>query len=330
MSQVPSAAPRGDIESLIAEDAPQLAQLRASIAGVFKGKAHAVELSLVALLARGHVLFEDVPGTGKTTLARSVAHSLETTFRRIQFTSDLLPSDVLGVSVFREDAGRFEFKRGPVFANIVLADEVNRTTPRTQSALLEAMSEGRVTIDTTTHELPRPFMVIATQNPKEFYGTYPLPESQLDRFMLRLAIGYPERSVERDIIQNYGWADPVSRLQPVATVDDVLRWQQRVEGVHIEEALMDYVMAIVTETRRSPHLSLGVSTRGAISLYRAVQARAYLMGRAYATPDDIQELVVPCFSHRVYLKNHSEGGAAARDEAGVILTELLDAVPVPR
>ncbi|MFT5434387.1 MAG: MoxR-like ATPase [Myxococcota bacterium] len=319
-----------NIDAFIAEDAPKLERLRQNVSGVFRGKEAAVELSLTALLARGHILFEDVPGTGKTTLARSVAMSLDCPFRRIQFTSDLLPSDVLGVSVFREASGNFEFRRGPIFANIVLADEVNRTTPRTQSALLEAMSEGRVTIDNTTHDLPSPFMVIATQNPKEFYGTYPLPESQLDRFMLRLAIGYPELSVERGIVESYGWRDPVSDLKAVATVADVERWQRRVQGVRVEDSLMDYLMTIVAETRKNPHLELGVSTRGAISLYRAVQARAYLMGRTYTTPDDIQALVVPCFSHRVYVKAHREGGTSERDEAATILNELVDSVAVPR
>jgi len=322
--------PTAEIDRYVREDAAQLERLRANVASAFRGKAGPVELSLTALLARGHILFEDVPGTGKTTLARSVALSLECPFRRIQFTSDLLPSDVLGVSVFREESGHFEFRRGPIFANIVLADEVNRTTPRTQSALLEAMSEGRVTIDNTTHPLPNPFMVIATQNPKEFYGTYPLPESQLDRFMLRLAIGYPEQGIEREVIQAYGWRDAADGLKPVATVEDVLRWQSRVEQVHVEPALMDYLMAIVSETRRSPYLDLGVSTRGAISLYRAVQARSYLLGRAYATPDDVQHLVVPCFSHRVYVKSHREGGAAQRDEAATVLREIVESVAVPR
>ena len=315
-----------DVRDLVTEDAADLARLRESVQSVFLGKEEAVDLTLTALLARGHILFEDVPGTGKTTLARSVAHSLECPFRRIQFTSDLLPSDVLGVSIYREASGDFEFRGGPIFANIVLADEVNRTTPRTQSALLEAMAEGRVTIDNVTHDLPRPFMVIATQNPKEFYGTYPLPESQLDRFMLRLAIGYPELAIER----GYGWSDPVDALEPVATSADVLRWQQRVEQVHVEGAVMDYLMAIVTETRRSNHLELGVSTRGAISLYRAVQARSYLLGRAYGTPDDVQALVVPTFSHRVWVRSHHEGGAAQRDEAASILNELVEQVPVPR
>ena len=322
--------PPHDLQRFIEEDGEQLQKLRDTVTSVFRGKGAAVEMSLTALLARGHILFEDVPGTGKTTLARSVATSIECVFRRIQFTSDLLPSDVLGVSVFRDESGQFEFRKGPIFASVVLADEVNRTTPRTQSALLEAMSEGRVTIDNTTYDLPRPFMVIATQNPKEFFGTYPLPESQLDRFMLRLSIGYPEEAVEKDIIRQYGWKDPLASVSAVATGEDVLRWQARVEHVKVDPAVMDYIMAIVTETRRSPHLELGVSTRGAISLFRAIQARAYLNGRIYATPDDVHEMVVPTFSHRVYVRSHHEGGAAQRDEAATILAEMLESVPVPR
>ena len=308
----------------------RLSRLRESVCSVFRGKEEAVELCLTALLAKGHVLFEDVPGTGKTTLARSVAHSLACTFRRIQFTSDLLPSDVVGVSVFRDENGEFEFRRGPVFANIVLADEVNRTTPRTQSALLEAMSEGRVTVDNRTWDLPQPFMVIATQNPKEFYGTYPLPESQLDRFMLRMSIGYPTREVERGLVSGYGWNDPVAALKAAATVDDVIRWQGEVERVAVAAEVLDYLMSLISATRASKYLALGVSTRGAISMYRAVQARAYLLGREYATPDDVQSLAVPSFSHRVYTSAHREGGAAQRDEAAMIIRELIESVPVPR
>ena len=318
------------IEDAVKEDRASLTAFRASVSSAFRGKEAAVDLALTALLGRGHVLFEDVPGTGKTTLARAMAASLDARFRRIQFTSDLLPSDVLGISVFKADRSSFEFRPGPIFANVVLADEVNRTTPRTQSALLEAMSEGRVTVDDTTHALPTPFIVIATQNPKEFYGTYPLPESQLDRFMLRLAIGYPDKAIERVLIQSYGWTDPVSELRPVATAADVLRWQSRVEKVRVEPVLMEYVMAVVGATRSSPHLSLGVSTRGAISFYRAVQARAYLLGRAFATPDDVQSLVVPSMSHRVYVKAHRDGSSAQREEAAAILTDLIESLPVPR
>ena len=323
-----SAAP--EIRDFVAEDRAPIERWRATIETAFRGKSRTVELALTAFLARGHVLFEDVPGTGKTTLARSIAMSVDCPFRRIQFTSDLLPSDVLGVSIWREDGRTFELRRGPIFASIVLADEVNRTTPRTQSALLEAMSEGRVTIDNDTHDLPAPFMVIATQNPKEFHGTYPLPESQLDRFMLRLSIGYPEAAFEREIVQRYGYHDPVADIRPVATAADVLRWQERVEQVHVEPSVLDYLMAIVGATRTSPHLDLGVSTRGAISLYKAIQSRAYLLGRAFATPDDVQELVVPAFSHRVWVKSHYDGGSAQRDEAAAVLGDIVEAVPVPR
>ena len=327
---VAASNPAESIGNWVREDGERLATLRRTIESAFRGKAEAVDLVLTALLARGHVLLEDVPGTGKTTLARSLAMCLDVPFKRIQFTSDLLPADVIGVSIWREDIRTFELRRGPIFASVVVADEINRTTPRTQSALLQAMSEGRVTIDNDTHELPDAFMVIATQNPKEFHGTYPLPESQLDRFMLRFDIGYPGRDVERTIIQRYGYHDPVADLRPVATAEDLSRWQQRVEHVAVDPAVMDYFMAIVEETRRSAHLDLGVSTRAGISLYKAIQARAYLHGRAYVTPDDIQALVVPVFSHRVYVKSHYESGTAQRDEAAAILRELVDSVPVPR
>jgi MoxR-like ATPase len=326
----PQAQTTAAIESHVAGDKPLLAGLRANIAAAFQGKEDVVDLTLTALLAHGHVLLEDVPGTGKTTLARSVASSLDCQFRRVQFTSDLLPSDVLGVSVFRDETGVFEFRKGPIFANIVLADEINRTTPRTQSALLEAMSEGRVTIDNTTHPLPDPFMVIATQNPKEFYGTYPLPESQLDRFMLRLSIGYPERDVERDIIRQFGWGDAADTLKTVAHIDDLKRWQSRVEGVVVDPSVLDYLMSLVTSTRESRHLDVGVSTRGAIALFRACQARAYLLGRHYVTPDDVQVLTLPVFCHRIWVQNSRQSGAAQRDEASAILNELLEGVPVPR
>ncbi len=328
MSSRPEAAKK--LEELVSADQEVLGRLKNNIASAFRGKEEVVELTLTALLARGHVLLEDVPGTGKTTLARSVAQSVDCRFRRVQFTSDLLPSDVLGVSVYREKTGEFEFRAGPIFANVLLADEVNRTTPRTQSALLEAMSEGNVTVDNSTHALPDPFMVIATQNPKEFYGTYPLPESQLDRFMLRLSIGYPEVAVERDIIQRFGWDDAADSLETVAHIDDVKRWQKGVEAVRVDEAVLDYLMALVSATRESRHLDVGMSTRGAIALHRASQARAYLLGRSYVTPDDVQVLLVPVCSHRVWSQSNRQSGAAQRDEAAAILTELLESVPVPR
>ena len=232
--------------------------------------------------------------------------------------------------MYRESEGEFAFRRGPVFANVVLADEVNRTTPRTQSSLLEAMSEGQVTVDNKTWDLPKPFMVIATQNPKEFYGTYPLPESQLDRFMLRMSIGYPSSDIERELVSGYGWSDPVSDLKSVASISDVMHWQAEVEAVRGPAEVLEYLMALVQGTRESRFLSLGVSTRGAISMHRAVQARAYLLGRDYATPDDVQKLAVPVFSHRVYTSSHREGGAAQRDEAGMVIRELVESVPVPR
>jgi MoxR-like ATPase len=320
----------GRIKTWVSEDADKLMRLRHSIESVFRGKAGTIELILTALLARGHVLLEDVPGTGKTTLARSLAMSLGGVFRRIQFTSDMLPSDVLGISVYREDIKDFELRKGPIFANVVLADEINRTSPRTQSALLEAMSEGQVTIDNDSHNLPPTFMVIATQNPKEFHGTYPLPESQLDRFMLRLDIGYPDADTERGIIQHYGYHDPVKDISHVADQDDVMNWQRRIEHVHVEAAVMDYLMAIVEATRSSDHLELGASTRAAIELYKAAQARAYLNGRHYITPDDVKALVTAVFCHRVFARTHYDSGAIQREQAVVILAELVESIPVPR
>jgi len=320
----------GDIQRWVVEDQVMIGKLCANIGAVFRGKSEVVEHMVAALVACGHVLVEDVPGTGKTTLARALAVSLEGTFRRIQFTSDLLPADVLGVSIYRESKGDFEFRKGPIFANIVLADEVNRTPPRTQSALLQAMSEARVTVDNTTYDLPDPFMVIATQNPKEFHGAYPLPESQLDRFLLRLDVGYPERDVEREIVQEYGYTDPVVSMTSVAGMDDVRRWQSRVRQVHVDPTLVDYIMAIVEATRNSTHLEMGVSTRGAIALHKAAQAMSYVQGRAYVTPDDVASLVIPVCSHRVWTRAHYDAGSARRDEAAAILNEIIESVPVPR
>jgi len=320
----------GDVEQWVSEDKVHIGQLVDRIESVFRGKRPVVEIVMAALLARGHVLLEDVPGTGKTTLARCLAVSLDGSFRRIQFTSDLLPSDVMGVSVYRDTTGEFEFRPGPIFASIVLADEINRTPPRTQSALLEALSEGRVTVDNTTHDLPDPFMVIATQNPREFHGAYPLPESQLDRFLLCIDVGYPDRAVERSIVEEYGYDDPVASITPAATMDEVRRWQKRVAQVRVEPTLVDYMMGLVEATRNHPHLDVGLSTRGAICLHKAAQSIAYVRGRAYVTPDDIAELVVPVCSHRVWIRAQYDAGSARRTEAAAILNDIVESVPVPR
>jgi MoxR-like ATPase len=296
---------------------------------VIRGKSEVVRLMLTALFARGHVLLEDVPGVGKTTLARAVAACVGGTFRRIQFTSDLLPSDILGVSVFNQESRAFEFKPGPVFANIVLADEINRTTPRTQSSLLEAMNEGQISVDTKTYTLEDPFMVVATQNPVEHFGTYPLPESQMDRFLLRLSMGYPAAPDERRVVAERGGYDPVDGLQPVADAEQIVAIQKLVDKVRVDPALLDYVMAVVGETRRSPFLVLGVSTRGAISWYRAAQAQALVCGRDYCVPDDFKRLALPALAHRVVMSAPQESISRMREEAEQVISEVLERVAIP-
>ena len=270
-------------------------QLQRAIARIIYGKEDAIQLALITLLARGHLLIEDVPGVGKTTLAQALAKSFHCTFQRIQFTSDLLPSDVLGVSVYNPETREFEFRPGPVFANVVLADEINRTTPRTQSALLEAMNEAQVTVDGRTLVLPHPFLVIATQNPVEHHGTYPLPESQLDRFLMRIKMGYPSPETEREILRRRTGPegdDPIGSLQAVADVHDVLAMQETVAQVKVDASLHDYALEIVNRTRKSDQLALGVSPRGTLMLQRAAQARAFLEGRDFCLPDDFKQLAV--------------------------------------
>ena len=307
------------------------ARLESTVAGVIHGKPVAVRLALVALAARGHVLIEDVPGVGKTTLARALARAVGGTFRRIQFTSDLLPSDILGVSIFNQETGRFEFRKGPIFANVVLADEINRTTPRTQSSLLEAMSEGRVSIDTHTYELEQPFIVIATQNPLEHFGTYPLPESQMDRFLLRLRMGYPAASDERRVVTAAQLEDPVEQIQPVVVHADVASIQAACARVRVEDALLDYAQRVVAATRESPFLALGVSPRGFQGWYRAAKARALVAGREYAVPDDFKETAIPALAHRLVLAGGSAGEplGRAREEAERVMNELLERIAVP-
>ncbi len=307
-----------------------LERLVQEVETVFHGKREVVRLALAALLARGHVLFEDVPGVGKTTLAHALAKALGVGFRRIQFTADLLPSDVLGVSVYNPRTAEFETRPGPIFANVVLADEINRAPPRTQSGLLEAMQEGRVTIDDATHELPRPFLVMATQNPLEHHGTYPLPESQLDRFLVRITIGYPGHEAERRILTESSTTEPVmNRLRAVLTPTQVLRLQDRVEEVDADDAIVDYLMTIVERTRTSAKLRMGVSPRGAIGLYRAARAMALTRGRTYLVPDDVRDLVVPCLAHRILPAGASSATLDAHVQSVQILESIVEEVEAP-
>src|SRR6266446_3094081 len=306
-----------------------VSQLQRSIARAIFGKEEAIQLALITLLARGHLLIEDVPGVGKTTLAQALAKSFHCTFQRIQFTSDLLPSDVLGVSVYNPESREFEFRSGPIFANVVLADEINRTTPRTQSALLEAMNEAQVTVDGRTLALPQPFLVIATQNPVEHHGTYPLPESQLDRFLMRVRMGYPDGDAERDILRSEAGAAQLENLQPILTAADVLEMQEAVKQVHVDESLVSYTLAIVKKTRESEHFSLGVSPRGSQMLYRAAQATAFLDGRNFCTPEDFKPLVIPVFAHRVVVNALYSSVLKKSEQAEQVMQEILESVPVP-
>jgi MoxR-like ATPase len=305
-----------------------LSKLRDNVALAYRGEPRAVDLLLTALLARGHVLIEDVPGVGKTTLARALGRSLSLEFRRIQFTSDTLPADVIGISVFHAPADRFEFHPGPIFANVVLADEINRATPKTQSALLEAMNEGSVTVETDRRVLPQPFMVVATQNPVEYLGTYPLPESQMDRFFLRLSLGYPSEKEERMLLRRGGTERVLASIPSVLGPAEVLALQEETERVTVSDALLDYLHALVRATRRTAELRLPVSTRGAQALYRAAQAHALLNGRSFATPDDAQAVAEAVLAHRILSVSSDGFGAGGREREIVrrILTEV--AVPV--
>jgi len=325
-----------NIESIEGRSATVTAQavetvdrLQQAIETVIKGKPEAVRLAIVTLLAGGHLLVEDVPGVGKTTLAHALARALDCNFQRIQFTSDLLPSDVMGLSIYNQHTGVFEWKPGPVFANVVLADEINRTTPKTQSALLEAMAERQVTIEGVTHRLPPLFIVLATQNPIEHHGTYPLPESQLDRFMLRLRIGYPETSAETQMLRDREFVDPLESLEPVLTDGDVLELQEVVSTVTVDDALVEYLMRIVSATRDSEMLDLGVSPRGTLSLFRAAQALALTEDRSYCIPDDIKRLVLPVFAHRILVSSRFSSSLRRSEEAEAVLTEIIKTVSVP-
>ncbi len=309
--------------------ASRIGELQRSIARVVRGKEEAIQMALMTLLARGHLLVEDVPGVGKTTLAHAIARSFHCTFQRIQFTSDMLPSDVIGVSVYNPVAQEFEFKPGPIFANIIVADEINRTTPKTQSALLEAMNEAQITVDNHTHPLPRPFLVLATQNPIEHHGTYPLPESQLDRFLMRIRMGYPARASEKEIIRNNAGTGGAEQVPAVMDAADVTSMQETVSRVKVDESLLDYALDIIERTRQTEQLSLGVSPRGAVMLHRAAQARAFIEGRDYCLPDDFKRLIVPVFAHRVVVSSRYVSTQKKSEQAEAILREIVDSTRVP-
>lgn len=309
--------------------AAKIAELQAAVEAVIRGKSETVKYALVTLFAGGHLLIEDVPGIGKTTLASALAKALHLSIQRIQFTSDLLPSDVIGLSIFNQRTGDFEWKQGPIFANIVLADEINRATPKTQSALLEAMAEEQVTIDGVSRHLPAPFMVVATQNPSEHHGTYPLPESQLDRLMMRLQMGYPSLDDERQILRDRAETNPIDSIRPVLSEDEVLQLQMRVTQVRVDDALVDYLLQIVEATRKSELLELGVSPRGALALFRSAQALALVEGRDYCIADDIKRLVLPCFVHRVIANSRSASLRNRSRDAEHALLDILQKAVVP-
>jgi MoxR-like ATPase len=305
------------------------AQLENALRRVIRGKDEVVRLALVSILARGHLLIEGVPGVGKTTLGQALARALDCSFQRVQFTSDMLPSDVLGVSIYSAMEQQFEFKHGPVFTNVLLADEINRTTPKTQSALLEAMNEGQVTVDGHSYPLPQPFLVIATQNPVEHHGTYPVPESQLDRFLMRVRMGYPGREAEREILRSQAGAAQLENLHPVLTGAEVLEMQHAVTQVRVDDSLVNYTLAITGKTRESEHLSLGVSPRGSQMLYRAAQAMAFLEGRGFCTPEDFKPLVVSVFAHRVVPEGLYASTLKKSEQAEQIIQEIVESVAVP-
>ena len=327
MRHLRTADSRSDL--LAATAAERIDLLQTAIERVIRGKPEAVRLAIVTLLAGGHLLVEDVPGVRKTTLAHALARSLDCSFQRVQFTSDLLPSDVIGLSVYNQHDGMFEWKPGPIFASVVLADEINRTTPKTQSALLEAMAERQVTVEGVTHALPQPFIVIATQNPIEHHGTYPLPESQLDRFMLRLRVGYPSADDEKQILRDREHAEPLDEVQPVMSGQDVLELQAAVSEVSVDDAIVDYLMRIVTATRSSEMLDLGVSPRGTLALFRAAQALALTEDRIYCIPDDIKRLVIPVFAHRLTVSSRYSSAMRRSEEAEAVLREIMKTVSVP-
>ena len=306
----------------------KLEELENALGTAIRGKAEVLRLSLVCLLAKGHLLIEDVPGVGKTTLAHALARSVGSNFHRLQFTSDMLPSDVLGVTIYNAHSEAFEFKPGPIFTNFLLADEINRATPKTQSALLEAMNDLQITVDGRSYPLAEPFLVVATQNPVEHHGTYPLPESQLDRFLMRLRIGYPDLASEKEILRNSNRQSD-SSVGAVLSTREILKLQSQVHQIKVDDVLVDYMLAIVEKTRTHETLALGVSPRGAQAMYRATQALAMVEGRGYAIPDDIKRLVVPIFAHRVVVNTRTALSQRSSDLADRILQEILTLVDVP-
>lgn len=306
---------------------PLIDRLEANVRRVVLGRSDVVRQCVVALLAGEHLLLEDVPGVGKTLLGKALARSVSGTFRRVQFTPDLLPADITGSSLYDAHSGQFTFSQGPVFANILLADEINRTTPRTQSALLEAMSDRQVSADGQTHALPRPFMVIATQNPLEFEGTYPLPESQLDRFLMRISVGYPERAEELEVLTSHREGEPVDQLQPVLDCQQIIQLQQAVRHVQVDASISAYLLDLVQATRTSDDLHVGASLRGGLALYRAAQAAALAAGRDYVVPDDVKRLTIPVLAHRVITKGYLHGGQ--REAVEALVQRLVEEIAVP-
>ena len=304
-------------------------QLEWALRKVIRGKDDIVRLAVVSLLARGHLLIEGVPGVGKTTLGQAIARALDCTFQRVQFTSDMLPSDVLGISIYSAMEQQFEFKRGPVFTNVLLADEINRTTPKTQSALLEAMNEGQVTVDAHSYPLPQPFLVIATQNPVEHHGTYPLPESQLDRFLMRVRMGYPDSTAEREILRSEAGTARLEEMKPALTGAELLEMQQSLVQVRVDDSLVNYTLAVVKKTRESEHFSLGVSPRGSQMLYRAAQGMAFLDGRNFCTPEDFKPLMVPVFAHRVVVNGTYASTLKKSEQAEQVMQEIVESTAVP-
>src|SRR5690606_8860873 len=323
---IDSSAPAGAPPVVGFDAARKIGDIQAAIERVIRGKSETVKFGLVTFMAGGHLLIEDVPGIGKTTFANAMARALDLTIQRIQFTSDLLPSDVIGISIYDQRSGDFEWKPGPIFSNVVVADEINRATPKTQSALLEAMAEEQVTVEGVSRKLPKPFIVIATQNPSEHHGTYPLPESQLDRFMLRLHMGYPSFEDERAILHDRERKDPLDSIEPVLTVSDVAALQELVTRVRVDESLVDYLLRIVDATRRSDTFELGISPRGSLALFRSAQSMALIEGRDYCIADDIKRLVLPCFAHRVIVSSRASALRNRTREAEQALLDILQNV----
>ncbi len=327
MEAAPPAAPPSDPAGLVGQFQQRFHALAGNVEHVIRGKREAVHLALVCLFAEGHLLVEDVPGTGKTTLARSIAASIEAQWRRIQFTPDLLPSDITGVSIFNQADRRFEFHQGPVFANIVLADEINRASPKTQAALLEVMEERRVTVDSESHQVPRPFLVVATQNPVDMDGTYPLPEAQLDRFLMRISVGYPGHAAEVEVLRGMPTGPQVERLPVVTRATDVAAMIDFATRIHVADPIYDYIVAVVAATRSLPGIRLGASPRASLALLRAVRVQAASQGRHYVVPEDVKALAAPVLAHRLILLPEAE----LRGRTGAdMVAEVLAATPVPQ